>query len=212
MPTGDVDIQLDGGKRGSSDEFRNEHIPLENSPYSSRRTVLWALLVTAITSVAFVLAAFLLRTGSPTSIKSTSCAGKTAEELQRDCAFDIISFSWLPPECFDAELSAEWEDLRTWEYYTSINGTEVVPIETVRLGHLELYSTWEQHLQHCIFMWRKFNRAVAEGRPVDGYSGANQHTLHCGTQLMEAARTDEPLDSVNSFITIKAPECGAVKG
>ena len=72
-----------------------------------------------------------------------------------------------------------------WHWYTDRRGSREVPYAEVQLGeHKELYVTWEYHLVHCVFMWKKLHRAVQNGWKVDNYLGNMGHTEHCGHMLL----------------------------
>ncbi|KAL9625644.1 MAG: hypothetical protein Q9160_000357 [Pyrenula sp. 1 TL-2023] len=171
-----------------------------------------------------------------------SPCGTTAESARAaSCHFDPISFSWLPDACYDADLSAAFLELgnatpvTNWNYYPPINSTttkspSLVPADrdAVLAGEYPfLFVSWEYHLYHCTFMWRKLHRAILSGRPIDSYIGGMGHTGHCERMLMEGigALPDETgrhgiklmeqvggtrmrLNTTNTIISSKWPDCG----
>lgn len=139
--------------------------------------------------------------GSP-----SSCGGSREEALAAGCKFDVMSFSWLPPRCYDGELVAEFEALGPWEWFIGQDGRVAADEEAVREGRLDrLYVTWEFHLLHCTFQWKKMHRALLAGWPIDSYIGNFSHTQHCEHMIMNR-RT--PLNSTGTDIFIKYPSCG----
>lgn len=127
------------------------------------------------------------------------------------CVLDIVSFSWLPPRCHDAELAQEFRLLQGWEYFLDINGTQPVAQELALEGGFRgLYTRNEYHLRHCMFMWKKMHRAIMQGAggkmSIDSVTAGYAHTEHCAERLV--ARREQPLDVVSGFIMVKYPDCG----
>lgn len=141
-----------------------------------------------------------------TGVAPSSCGNSREEALAVGCQFDVMSFSWLPPDCYDGELVAEFEALGPWEWFDGPEGRVVADEKAVREGRLDrLYVTWEFHLLHCTFQWKKMHRALLAGRPIDSYIGNFSHTRHCEHMIMNR-RT--PLNSTGTDIFIKYPSCG----
>lgn len=110
------------------------------------------------------------------------CGANAEEARSLGCKFQIWSYSWVPPECYDGELVQDWLDMRDWEYYDDRYGkgnvvnftTEVLP------GERLLYSTWGQHYWHCAFTWRKFLRAaLGSGIGITDQDLDYHHANHC---------------------------------
>ena len=132
------------------------------------------------------------------------------------CHFDIMSFSWLPAACYDTELSYNftyaYPNVTTptrWQWYEDEYGGKPVPLADVETGNYKkLYVTWEYHVVHCVFMWKKLHRAVNSGGRVDSYVGNLAHTEHCARILLDQ---DEDMgggsDIVNTAIRMKFPTC-----
>ena len=144
-----------------------------------------------------------------TSILISPCGNSPTEAVSSGCHFDIMSFSWLPTRCYDAQLSSSFDSLRTWKWYADSNKTTSIPHDAVMTGILsELYVEWEYHIRHCTAMWKKLHRAVLkEGKGgVDAYIGRYEHTLHCEKVLLGAK--DVALEELNTKIVLKYPDCG----
>lgn len=96
----------------------------------------------------------------------TTCGSSYASAIANNCIFQLWSFSWVPPECFDNELHDEFLSLRAkegWHYYSSLSPLIKVPLDSVLAGNRnDLHSTWGQHFWHCAFYQRKFFRMVEE--------------------------------------------------
>lgn len=114
------------------------------------------------------------------------------EALQRNCVYDTLSTSWLPPYCRDAELTAKFDKSGDgpngeWEYFADQNGTQRISVEEIAVlgdigGHFWVSRYW--HRAHCMFYWQKQFRqrdtkVVMEQR-FDGLA----HVEHCTRLLL----------------------------
>jgi hypothetical protein len=167
------------------------------------------------------------------------CGTDASTAVARSCVFDLMSFSWLLPDCYDAELTEEFlnyhdasidvrnetvgEDTQ-WQWFTSGTGDVAVPLPEVARGEYdELYVSWEYHIVHCVFMWKKLHRAITGSRVVDSYIGNIAHTDHCGrmllksdtaaaslasTRRMEHAHSPAMEIGLSTIILTKYPTCG----
>lgn len=118
--------------------------------------------------------------GSSSSLSQPHCGNTTDSARQRGCVFDIMSFSWLPPVCFDGELHDQFLAEEPWHWYRTDSLLEEVPIEVVRQREADhLYVDWHYHQLHCTYMWKKLHRAILNKRPWDEYIGSYVHTEHC---------------------------------
>ncbi|ODA83225.1 hypothetical protein RJ55_01736 [Drechmeria coniospora] len=144
----------------------------------------------------------------PSYIMKSPCGSTATEARQRGCKFDIISFCWLPTECYDGELSRDFDAMRTWEWFRDFNKTEPLSHKQIMTGEFTgLYVNWEYHVRHCTAMWQKMHRAIlGQGkRAIDSYIGELPHTHHCGEMLLERGAAFE---DINTIILVKFPDCG----
>ncbi|KAK6860975.1 hypothetical protein PG995_004611 [Apiospora arundinis] len=127
------------------------------------------------------------------------CGSSPAEATARGCQFDVISFSWLPDACYDAELSEAPGQTAAAELRGDHDGE-----------HTGLYVNWEYHVAHCTAMWKKMHRALLGERggkhAIDGYIGVYAHTEHCEKMLLGGRHY--ALDVINTRIAVKYPDCG----
>ncbi|KIX02314.1 uncharacterized protein Z518_08255 [Rhinocladiella mackenziei CBS 650.93] len=117
-----------------------------------------------------------------------TCGSTPSDALARGCSFDTLSFAWQTPECYDAELMAEWEStVRTngWKYYADITGKRPVSYEAAFGGTNDLWVEWDLHVTHCTFMWRQMHRAFTQKGFIDSHLNSYNHTLHCQSVLTE---------------------------
>ncbi|KAH8881131.1 hypothetical protein GQ53DRAFT_888837 [Thozetella sp. PMI_491] len=178
---------------------------------------MWRAAALATLLCLFILIGFLISTvvqlapnfrqGTAQIFKSP-CGSTPSEAKARGCHFDIISFCWLHEQCYDAELTRLFDSLAHWEWYYDPNKTQRASREDVELGQLtNLYVSEEYHHQHCAIMWLKMHRAIIGlGKPaIDSYMGNLDHTKHCASVF---GHQDEPMDSIDTIIRLKFPDCG----
>ncbi|KAH6659514.1 hypothetical protein BKA67DRAFT_666304 [Truncatella angustata] len=138
------------------------------------------------------------------------CGSTPGEATARGCHFDVISFCWLPDECYDAELSQEFDNENQLEWFLDPNRTEPLSHDEIMTGkYTGLYVNWEYHVRHCTAMWKKMHRAIMGdlgNRAIDGYIGSYEHTEHC-EQMLIGGR-DVAFDTINTRIRVKYPDCG----
>jgi hypothetical protein len=116
-----------------------------------------------------------------------------------------MSFTWSHPACFDAELQDDFLARRNWTWSLDSKGEKPATWEDVKAGnHLQLYVTWEYHLVHCTYMWKKMHRAVSARRPLDSYIMNPMHTHHCEEMLLDRK---VGLNEKNTIIKTKFPSC-----
>ncbi|KAK0622492.1 hypothetical protein B0T14DRAFT_513942 [Immersiella caudata] len=119
----------------------------------------------------------------------TQCGNTTTAARALGCHFDPMSFSWLPPQCYDANLTAQFLSIHAWQWFSTPERKEEVSNDAVLRGdHEYLYVSWEYHKLHCTYMWRKMHRAMLGVMDLDGYVGNYRHTEHCEDILTREER------------------------
>lgn len=143
------------------------------------------------------------------SITKKPCGDSPQSARARGCNFDVISFCWLPDQCYDATLSTEYDAEHRLEWFLDPNRTQPVTHDQVMTGEFtNLYVNWEYHITHCTALWKKMHRAVLGRygrRAIDGYIASYEHTKHCEMMLM--SNRDLDLDLINTIIRVKYPDC-----
>ena len=163
-----------------------------------------ATLATAIWTI--LTARYTIPTSFPSSL-STDCGSSVAEAKARGCHFDMMSWLWVPAECFDAELVEEFIALRDWDWYTDHTGKERVPLDIVKTGAYDrLWAPQEYHMWHCTYMWKKMHRAILRGRPMDSDIANYNHTVHCEKMLLDAGE----LTDVNTRVDAEFVSCSYI--
>jgi len=140
-------------------------------------------------------------------LSDTKTCGVTPTQARSNgCLFDVVSFSWLPPACYDAVLVDDFLAVEPWEWFLDPLGTQPVLLEAVQRGEgSEMYVSWRYHIVHCVFMWQKLHRALDNGRVIDAYIGNYNHTSHCGHMLM---MENEAKAALSTIIRRKFVGCG----
>jgi hypothetical protein len=134
------------------------------------------------------------------------CGPNAAAATAKGCHLDMISFTWLPHECYDAELSAEFMSLNNWTWALDANGTTLVPYDEVAVGNITNgWVTWEYHLTHCLYTWKKLVRHLERGGAMDWYVMSFDHTRHCSKLLLQEGVDRQ---EYNSEFFVQYPACG----
>jgi len=141
------------------------------------------------------------------------CGNSPAEAEAAGCVFDLMTVSWLPPECYDGELTTKFMEEGPWKFYLS-NSTrpEALPEERVQIPSLEAISRttelmWTDrrfHVFHCIYGWKMMHRAIERGWKMESVLATYHHTEHCSDTL---ANTSVPLNAVITRVEIAYPAC-----
>ncbi|KAK2038258.1 hypothetical protein LZ31DRAFT_440187, partial [Colletotrichum somersetense] len=117
------------------------------------------------------------------------CGVTAADGLSQGCVFDELELGWMRPDCVDHDLTQEFARSGpgsdgTWYYETDINGkitaVNVSMLSTlVEPGRIVRF-TYEQHITHCIFEWRKQLRQRFLGTIMSFRRDMEDHIKHCG--------------------------------
>ncbi|KAI1325218.1 hypothetical protein F5Y16DRAFT_401680 [Xylariaceae sp. FL0255] len=144
------------------------------------------------------------------SAKWPSCGDSVETAKERGCSFDLISFAWQTPECYDAELVADfasWEG--NWTFYADDQFTIPVGQELAIQGETTpLFVSWDYHIVHCTFMWRQMHRAYERGW-IDTHLGNYNHTLHCQHMMLMTAEASAKKVTAARIIYPECTKAGA---
>ncbi|EXJ69216.1 uncharacterized protein A1O5_07252 [Cladophialophora psammophila CBS 110553] len=155
----------------------------ERAKIVSMAVLIVVVLVSVSLGLRFIIAES-ARTNASLSSSQQDCGSTRGEALSRGCAFDIVSFAWMAPACYDRELAAEFSSLRAWGWFLDENRTQAVSQREVELGEFDaLYVSSEQLAYHCVFTWQKMHRALLRKAPLDSVVGGYKHTEFCARKL-----------------------------
>ncbi|KAK4508508.1 hypothetical protein PRZ48_002247 [Zasmidium cellare] len=116
----------DNGDDGEDLESEDKNYQHEHGT-SDRRWITWPRSLAVISLVvisSFAIISTATRSPNPTW---TSCGNNPATARSRGCSFDLLSFAWQTPECFDGDLMAEfasWDG--DWNFYSDDEYSTVV--------------------------------------------------------------------------------------
>lgn len=119
--------------------------------------------------------------------EATSCGSSVTEALNLGCSFDIMSYAYYPPSCWDSVLHNEFVHKYSQDWSWSTLDSESLSTEEVLQGnHTEVLALELWHKYHCLYEWRRLIRAVAFRRPLDRKLGNFGHASHCSKTLLRA--------------------------
>ncbi|KAG9243661.1 hypothetical protein BJ878DRAFT_509788 [Calycina marina] len=193
------------GLNSSEVTLKNESIISAQTNRPSLRKILvliiFAIVVTFLTVSAAVETALLRQaqhkpanvTASSSTLPSgseqqryTTCGHSPAEARARGCSFDISSFAWLTPECYDDALTQEFKKWSNWTWYRNEEPSDDDPqisFEEAMAWETDAWADWGMHLVHCTFMWRLQHLSMEKG--WTGIHVVNyNHTKHCQQVLL----------------------------
>ncbi|KAK0368114.1 hypothetical protein CLIM01_14531 [Colletotrichum limetticola] len=184
--------------------------PSQDLPRHYQRDVFSKLLIGLALSITFAFSAIWVfqATLSPSRINAQGiiknpCGNSSSEAQARGCHFDVLSFCWVPEECFDHELTDKFRKAGPWVFYTDQNKTSSVTEEQFASDTQPVYLTNRLHKTHCAYNILRFHKALTENRMVHR-EDVLTHTQHC-TQVL--TRVNEP-DDIEVRAKIQYPDCG----
>ncbi|KAK3045660.1 hypothetical protein LTR09_012781 [Extremus antarcticus] len=184
--------------------------PLEK-PVSERRTTHKGIIYFAL--IFFILAVATLssrRWGfrSPATPRFHDCGHTPTEARRRGCHFDVLSFAWQTPECYDRETTEAFRTHSgTWRFFADVDGEDMRTEDEALTGeYLTTFVTAQFHWTHCTYMWRQLHRAYASKGFIDEHLDNWNHTLHCQAVLLSPPVQEKMLD-VNTLGRVIYPRC-----
>ncbi|KZF21983.1 hypothetical protein L228DRAFT_268489 [Xylona heveae TC161] len=211
------------GSSAESDADDEEHarrpVPPRRSCYRSGVSVVAIASIVLLGMIAFSVLVKDSRSGKvPNAPKAqvqggsvvTAHCGTTPEEAQdRGCFWDIMSFGWMHPSCFDQEESARWAaEYGPWEWYTErpSNATDLRPLTADELPHTPVvWTTQGYHVQHCLYVLKMIHLAAMAESPVSNEGIELGHTDHCTKLIANPELVD--YGEVNTRVHLLFVQC-----
>jgi hypothetical protein len=174
-----------------------------------------------ILTISLMLALTIIATAAFTAYKSalhkaltkapvTQCGSTPSEAKSLGCIFETTLSLWVPPDCYDFELETIYLQQEGLAYYRDVNLTQPVSLREVKTGESPgWFVPWDHHVRHCSFAWRKFHRAAAFGKKIDGYVLQYAHTEHCLKMMTDP---EPERMALTQFDMAMWPNCGKVGG
>lgn len=169
---------------GSSSSFR------QSVPTRSATRILAAVAAAAIILVVTIMTFTRLRSRSPPEFLDKHCGSTPDEALALGCKFDVLNYSWQPPECFDEGVyNRYWEKAQEHgplRWYADSSFTRELPQD------LELFErtpyVWTEHrfhVVHCMYGWELMHHALTLDKPVVEFISRFNHTMHCADTALD---------------------------
>ncbi|KAK4500957.1 hypothetical protein PRZ48_006763 [Zasmidium cellare] len=112
------------------------------------------------------------------------CGSSWQEAAAKGCQYDVMMNEWLPPSCFDAELTAEFKNITQWPFWTDESATQQLSEEELSRRTELTWTTVEYHYTHCVFTWIKLQRAIEQQRDIESSIAKMAHTQHCKALML----------------------------
>lgn len=94
----------------------------------------------------------------PARVRHYGCGNSTADAAAAGCRFDVMSYTWVHPRCFDQELmydflGADAAGEGGWAWYADEDAAQPpLPLADVAQGQREyVYVTWRYYTTHCTY-------------------------------------------------------------
>jgi hypothetical protein len=123
-----------------------------------------------------------------TMLMQCDCGHSTAEAISLGCKYDSLAAAWLPEHCRDDELTAEFETKGpgpngSWIYWADSNHTHELSLGEIAVmaddPSARFHMSYDWHVIHCIFYWRKQYRSRFNGKTVEPRDDSEEHIMHC---------------------------------
>jgi hypothetical protein len=138
-----------------------------------------------------------------------ACGSSPAEARSMGCIFDVMSFAWTPPQCYDHEVSQMYLQRNgPWIFYLDHNATQ--PLEFDTLSDYEIvWTEHSYHIVHCLYAWERGHLAmnIGKGTFLPGEMGSINHTRHCVDLLDDIGDAAAPAKKVNAIAYLVYDSC-----
>ncbi|EKG09351.1 hypothetical protein MPH_13617 [Macrophomina phaseolina MS6] len=105
------------------------------------------------------------------------CGNTPAEARARGCRFEVHDMAWVPAACYDAELEDNTDAFAVWA--ADSEGSRFYDKAEVMQGTLPyVFVPTKHHYAHCSLTWKKYQRAVMFGWPMDNFTASYGELLH----------------------------------
>ncbi|KAJ5798677.1 uncharacterized protein N7503_006182 [Penicillium pulvis] len=130
------------------------------------------------------------------------CGNSTDIAKSRGCQFDLLNYVWLPEPCIEQEtvnefriwLNSPERQFGRWPFFSDREGQERIADEQAlsERVHVDTRAPQEEHLAHCIFLWRRLARIAVMKVELDIGIG---HIHHCTEGLLDILQGPNPVDA-----------------
>lgn len=146
------------GANADHEADEKDQIQRQEAAWASRAAAggLFPLAATAAAVVFFALFVFMprpwLASDHPHQVAYYTCGNSTQDATDAGCRFDVMSYTWVHPNCFDQELMYEFLGQSDWHWYQDEDSDESLTLDDVTRGqHEYVYVTWKYYMTHCTY-------------------------------------------------------------
>ncbi|KUJ15562.1 uncharacterized protein LY89DRAFT_558015, partial [Mollisia scopiformis] len=120
------------------------------------------------------------------------CGNSDQEAIAMGCKYDHIAVDWLPNNCIDAALTAEFVTAGpgpggAWDYFSDYAGLQRMnesEVEIYARNGKDYFVTRQWHIAHCSFVWRKQWRSKFTSTLIEPWNDKEEHIEHCNEYFM----------------------------
>lgn len=93
-----------------------------------------------------------LKADHPDQVRHYGCGNSTQDAAAAGCKFDVMSYTWVHPRCFDQELMYDFLGSSQWTWYGDEDAAQPLALNEVAQGqHEYVFVTWEYYTTHCTY-------------------------------------------------------------
>ncbi|KAF5868953.1 uncharacterized protein Bfra_011918 [Botrytis fragariae] len=148
------------------------------------------------------------------------CGNSPAEALEKGCVWDLMSFSWTHPACYNKNISDEFLELYgPWKWYSNTNkkpGYELtekeLPWVTSVTAETDIPMVWTQehyHIAHCAYIFKLLHIAAMSGHLVTNEGIGMFHTNHCVSVFLDPERVE--FEKVTTRVQLLFGKCVRIR-
>lgn len=142
------------------------------------------------------------------SSTSLDCGNSTADAKAKGCIYDLMASGWLPPSCYQQQLSERYLATDKWKFYTEDGGQGTqLSYEMAKQGQFDaMYVSNGFHIAHCLYGWERYSAARKNNLPIDRQAKALHHATHCSDFILQYPNHNSINTSiVSSYFTCERP-------
>jgi hypothetical protein len=126
------------------------------------------------------------------SVVIEHCGLSSQEAIDRGCIWDIMSYGWIHPSCYDKKESDRWlakygpfkwyidDGQQQDEKSQPLNGTLTQQLSLDEIPYTQaVWTTQGYHVMHCLYLLKMVHVAALHSAPVSNEAVNLGHTDHC---------------------------------
>ncbi|RAL63401.1 hypothetical protein DID88_003825 [Monilinia fructigena] len=148
------------------------------------------------------------------------CGSTPAEAQAKGCVWDLMSFSWTHPACYNKNISDEFLDkYGPFTFHANINkkpGYELTQDELPYVRSVtpetKVPMVWAQehyHTAHCAYIMKLLHIAAMSGHLVTNEGIGMGHTNHCVGVFLDPTR--EPFSKITTRVELLFGKCVQIR-